>query len=133
MEEYVKHNVEKHEYNMHKYVYDLNIVNIPKIISYDECTKIMTMEKIPFMNVSDFYGEDAINISNELFDNIRNVIKKLYSNNIEYSDITGYNFIEYNKQIWIIDFEHSRLEPDSFNPFMIKFINGFNGWNPSFR
>uniref|UniRef100_A0A6C0D8P9 non-specific serine/threonine protein kinase n=1 Tax=viral metagenome TaxID=1070528 RepID=A0A6C0D8P9_9ZZZZ len=133
MEEYTKHNVELHEYNMHKYVYDLNIVNIPKIISYDEKTKIMIMEKIPFMNVSDFYGEDAINISNELFNNIRNVIKILYSNNIEYSDITGYNFIEYDDKIWIIDFEHSQLEPDTFNPFMIKFINGFNDWNPDFR
>ena len=31
-EVYVKQNVKKHEYDMHKYVYDLKIVNIPEMI-----------------------------------------------------------------------------------------------------
>ena len=121
--------VSKHEYNMHKHVYDLRIVNIPKIISYDEATQIMVMEKINNMSVSDMYGEELKCVDKNIIKKIRNIIKTLLKNNIIYPDITGYNFIEYDKKIWIIDFEHASL----INPFINKFINGIKHWNLDFK
>ena len=130
---YIKHNVPLHEYTMHKYVYDLNIVNTPEIISYDSEKRILTMRKINNMNISDMYGENASNVDEDIFDKIRTIIKILAENNIEYPDITGYNFIEYNDKIWIIDFEHAKISKKIENKFINKFIRGLNKWNPEFK
>ena len=65
------------------------------------------MQKIHNMCLSDFYGEAATNISNELFNKIREIIQLLYDNCIEYPDITGYNFIEKYNKLWIIYFEQA--------------------------
>jgi len=129
---YVKNDVTLHEYMMHRYVYDLHIVNIPSIISYDEETKVMTMEKINNMCISDMYGEKAKDISRELFDKVRKIITLLYHNNIEYPDITGYNFIEWDNKLWIIDFEHSKKSTAINNKFIDSFIRGKNEWNREF-
>ena len=140
---YTKSNVSLHEYNMQKHIYNLGILNVPKIISYDEIKKIMIMEKIEALNISDFYGEEPFNIDNSLFDKIRTIIKTLYENNIIYPDITGYNFIQdENDIIWIIDFEHAKFrfykdennfEHEYTDNFVYKFINGLNEWNPEFK
>ena len=132
MKVYIKSNVSPHEYYMHKYVYELGIVNIPKIIAYDHERRVLVIEKIKKMCISDWYGAESNRIAPELFDKIRDIIKKLADNNIEYSDITGYNFIEYNNQIWIIDFEHSKVITSKLNKFVINFINGLNEWNPEY-
>ena len=42
---FIKENVSLKEYKTHNYVYNLGIVNMPKIIHYDKKTKQMTMEK----------------------------------------------------------------------------------------
>jgi hypothetical protein len=47
----------------------------------------------------------------------------------EYPDITGYNFIEHNNKLWIIDFEHAHIR----DTFVDKFIHGRNTWNPRFK
>ena len=132
MKVYIKSNVSPHEYYMHKYVYELGIVNIPKIIAYDHERRVLVIEKIKKMCISDWYGAESNRIAPELFDKIRDIIKKLADNNIEYSDITGYNFIEYNNQVWIIDFEHSKVITSKLNKFVINFINGLNEWNPEY-
>ena len=131
---YIKKNVKEHEYNMHKHVYELNIVNTPKIISYDNKTEVMIMEKIDNMNLSDMHGEEDRMIDEYYFDEIRTIIKTLAENNIEYPDITGYNFIEYDNKIWIIDFEHSSIfKKNMKSTFVNKFISGANRWNPDFK
>ena len=131
---YTKQNVKEHEYKMHKHVYDLNIVNTPKIISYDKKKQVMVMEKIDNMNLSDMFGEEDHMIDEYYFDEIRTIIKTLAENNIEYPDITGYNFIEFDKKIWIIDFEHSSIFKKIMkDPFVNKFITGANKWNPEFK
>lgn len=117
---------------MHKYVYELGIVNIPKIIAYDHERHVLVIEKVSNMSISDWYGAEASKIKSELFEKIRAIIKKLADNNIEYSDITGYNFIEYNDVIWIIDFEHSKVITGKLDNFVNDFINGLNEWNPEF-
>jgi hypothetical protein len=129
---YVKKNVSLHEYAMHKYIQELEVFNVPKIIAYDIERKILVMEKINHMNVSDFYGEESENVPEKIFNEIRNIIKNLVKYNIEYPDITGYNFIEHDNKIWIIDFEHTRTITGKLNNYVNKFINGLNKWNPDF-
>lgn len=130
---YLKDNVTLHEYAMHKYIQELEVFNVPKIIAYDIDRKIMIMEKINPLNISDFYGEKSENVPEKIFNEIRNIIKKLVKCNIEYPDITGYNFIEWDNKIWIIDFEHTRTITGKLNDFVSKFINGLNEWNPDFK
>ena len=134
---YVKENVSELEYIIHKHVYNLDIIKVPKIYDYNKETKVMKMQKINNMCISDYYGEKSSDISDELFDKIRNIIKLLYENYIEYPDITGYNFIEKDNKVWIIDFGHASFNPSIYqntsDPFVLKFINGYNGWNPNFR
>jgi tRNA A-37 threonylcarbamoyl transferase component Bud32 len=129
---YTKENVSLKEYKIHAYVYDLNIVNIPKIIYYNKKTKQMKTVRVGVMSVSDFYGEKAADISVELFARIRAIIQTLYNHNILYIDITGYNFIENDKKLWIIDFEHARYNPKRINKFVERFLGGDDEWNPEF-
>ena len=130
---YTKENVSLCEYKIHKYVYNLKIVNIPKIKSYNRKTKQLKMVRVGTMSVSDYYGETAEHISDELFARIRNIIQTLYDHDILYIDITGYNFIENDKKLWIIDFEHATYNhPRKTDQFVEKFLEGHNGWNPEF-
>jgi tRNA A-37 threonylcarbamoyl transferase component Bud32 len=127
---YTKYGVKQHEYDVHKYVYNLKLekVNVPKIISYDKEKEIMVMHKINALNLSDMFGENASDIDEYYFDEIRTIIQTLSDNGIEYPDITGYNFIEHANKIWIIDFEHAHIR----DTFVDKFIQGRNKWNPRF-
>ena len=106
---YTKQNVEEHEYNMQMYVYNLKLsnINVPKIISYDKKTKVMIMEKIDSLNLSDMHGEKAIDLDEYYFDEIRTIIKTLADNNIEYPDITGYNFIDCDMIIIFLQTSHN--------------------------
>ena len=130
---YIKQHVSLKEYEMHKHVYALGIVNTPKILAYDRETQFMLMEKVPHMNISDYYGEKETHISAALFKKIRSVIKTLYDNNIVYPDITGYNFIEHDNKLWILDFEHSYFRIHKHTQFVEKFMKGLNKWNPNFK
>ena len=131
---YTKSGVELHEYKMHKYVYNLHVVNVPKIVKYDKRTKVMVMHKVNGLNISDMYSETLDNISNELFEQVREIIKTLVYHNVEYIDITGYNFIlDNNDKLWIIDFEHAKYTIPMNDEFVKKFCNGLNEWNPEFR
>ena len=134
---YTKQNVSLKEFKIHDYVYNLGIVNMPKIVDYNKKTKEMKMERVGVMNVSDFYGAEAKNISEELFGRIRSIIQTLYDHNILYIDITGYNFIETDDKIWIIDFEHAKHNNANAkrkikNKFVERFLAGANEWNPEF-
>lgn len=131
---FIKHNVSKHEYLSHKMIYNLEKFNIPRIYSYNEETKTMIMQKIYGMSLSDMYGEKNKNVPEEIFDEIRNIIEYLYRMDIIYPDITGYNFIINDNKLWIIDFEHVKFgKENKKDPFIKKFINGYNGWNPKFK
>ena len=130
---YTKENVSLCEYKIHKYVYNLHIVNAPKIKSYNKKTKQLKMVRVGTMSVSDYYGETAEHVGDELFARIRNIIQTLYDHDILYIDITGYNFIENDNKLWIIDFEHATYNhPRKGDEFVEKFLEGHNGWNPEF-
>ena len=93
------------------------------------------MEEILEMNISDMYGEEAKDVPSYIFDKIRKIIIELNENNIDYPDITGYNFIEYKEKIYIIDFGDAKIikSKDLASPFVKDFINGLNKWNPEFK
>lgn len=131
---FIKNNVKTHELKMHMRVNELNIVDCPKLISYNFLKKELTMEKIEGMSVSDMYGEESDKVPDKIFNQIRKIIKKLYDNNIIYNDITGYNFMLSEDKIYIIDFEHAQLRSDKqIDKFVLDFINGVNEWNPEFK
>jgi tRNA A-37 threonylcarbamoyl transferase component Bud32 len=118
---------------MHNFISNLKILNVPKIINYDKKLKQMTMEKIPAMSLSDYYGESIDQVQDSpcgfstakiapeqtIVKEVRQIIGKLQANNITYPDITGYNFINFNDKIWIIDVN--------------EFVKGLNSWNPYFK
>jgi len=134
---FVKHNVEEHEYKMHKMIYNLKLIHVPKIYRYDKENKIMVMEKIFNMNIADEYGEDPCSIPRHIFEKMQEIIRKLYYAGIEYPDITGYNFILHKEKLFLIDFEHSKFFSNEtmheVDPFVIKFINGLCEWNPNYK
>lgn len=132
---FVKKNVNHTEYFMQKYAYQLNIVNIPEIIEYDDKGRIMVMKKIGNDNLSNIYGENATDVPNEIFDQVIKIVRTLVLHNIEYPDLTGYNFIEdADGKVWIIDFEHSCLmTSNQINNIHVQNIcNGLKVWNPDF-
>ena len=133
---YVKQNVNHREYFMQKYIYNLGIVNLPEIIEYNDESKIMVMKKVGKHNLSDQYGENANNVPKELFDQVIKIVRTLVLHNIEYPDLTGYNFVEDSDgTVWIIDFEHSSMMTSKqVNNIHIQNIcNGYKVWNPEFR
>lgn len=133
---YIKHDVDDREHFMQQYVYQLNIVNVPQIIYYDEKNKIMIMKKVEGMNLSDQYGDNANDIPNEIFEQVVKIVRNLVLHNIEYPDLTGYNFIEdTDGKVWIIDFGHSKMmSSNQINNIHIQNIcNGDKKWNPEFK
>jgi len=133
---YVKQDVNHREYFMQKYVYNLGIVKIPEIIEYNEESKIMVMKKVGNSNLSDNYGEDAMDVPDELFTQVVKIVRNLVLHNIEYPDLTGYNFVEDNEgKVWIIDFGHSSLMSTKQidNIHIQNICNGYKKWNPEFR
>jgi len=133
---YVKQNVNHREYFMQKYIYNLDIVNIPEIIEYNSDSKIMVMKKVGKDNLSHTYGENADDIPDDVFDQVVEIVRNLVLHNIEYPDLTGYNFIEdTDGKVWIIDFEHSSMMTSKqVNNIHIQNIcNGDKIWNPEFK
>ena len=64
------------------------------------------------------------------------IVRNLVLHNIEYPDLTGYNFIEdCDGNVWIIDFEHSRMMPSAQveNIHIQNICNGDKKWNPEFE
>jgi len=132
---FIKYGVEIKEYKIHKYVYDLHIVPIPNIMNYDKTSKIMVLQKITGCNLSDFYGENSNDIPTLLFEKVRDIVKILMQHDIEYPDITGYNFmLDNNGKVWIVDFEHATYGKIQ-NTFVKQFCDDTNKiltWNPDF-
>ena len=125
----LKKNVSFHEYSIHKYIQELEVFNVPKIIAYDIERKVLVLEKINSKNINEIYGNESQIVPKEIFEEIRNIINLLLNYNIEFSDISSYNFIQYENKLWIINFEKARTITGCINPFVRKFIDGLNEWN----
>ena len=132
---FYKNNVSPAEHFMQDMIYSANIVNVPKVYSYNN--NILCMKRINALSISDQYGENFENVPSHIINKIRDTIATLYLHGIEYPDITGYNFIyeENADKLWIIDFEHASYNSrhKEYDPFILDFINGRNKWNPLFK
>lgn len=108
----------------------------PKIynVIYEEDRARIVMDKIEDMCLADKYGENPEDIPEYIWDEIRNILKTLYEEgNIEYIDITSYNFIETKGKVYIIDFEHAYYnDGEELDCFLQEFLGGENKWNPDF-
>jgi tRNA A-37 threonylcarbamoyl transferase component Bud32 len=130
---FVKKEVTRDEFMLNRITNFLGIPS-PKVLGYYDNT--LKLEKINGMSLSDFYGEKETDIPEYIYESIRVIIEELLKIGICYPDITGYNFmIDDKEKLWIIDFGHAYVTnpEDKLDPFVEKFINGYNGWNPDFR
>jgi tRNA A-37 threonylcarbamoyl transferase component Bud32 len=66
------------------------------------------MDKLDYMTVADMYGEDIENVPIHLRYAIVELLWTLYQQaDIQYVNVTPYNFIEHNERVWCIDFGHA--------------------------
>lgn len=106
----------------------------PKIIDYfwDESTAYILMERIEGKSLYDLYGDKSKDVPTKIFDQIRDILEKLYSAGIEYSDISSYNFmINTTGKMFVIDFGHAK--EIKINWFLRDFLDGVNEFNPDFE
>ena len=61
------------------------------------------------MNIADVYGDKIEDIPELIKHEIWDILWLMYSCcNIEYIDVTPYNFVEKDGKVWIIDFGHAK-------------------------
>ena len=93
----------------------------------------VTMDKIDNMCLADMYSDDPKEIPQRIWAQINAILTILYEREgIEYIDITGYNFIEQDNKVYIIDFGDARYKTDKINWFLKDFLSGQYEWNPDF-
>ena len=87
----------------------------PKIIGTDYKTYI-DMEDLEEMCIADMYGESIDCMPYLIKKGIYHILERLYLEcDIEYIDVTPYNFIETSDQLWIIDFGDAiEIKKDSY-------------------
>jgi len=87
----------------------------PKIIGTDYKTYI-DMEDLEEMCIADMYGESIDCMPSLIKKGIYHILERLYLEcDIEYIDVTPYNFIETSDQLWIIDFGDAiEIKKDSY-------------------
>ena len=96
----------------------------------------ITMEHLGEMCIADKYGEQIRMIPKWIREQIIEILWTLYSElDIQYVDVTPYNFVEKDGHVWIIDFGHAKINPDSLDPYLEKLFNTWklSRWNPRFK
>ena len=109
----------------------------PKIIHSDYQT-VIHMEDVSAMCIADVYGDELSMIPDWIQEQIVEHLWTLYSCcQIQYVDITPYNFIERNGRVWVIDFGHAyRNRPKAkLHPFLKRIFDTWklSQWNPEFK
>jgi RIO-like serine/threonine protein kinase len=93
----------------------------------------VTMDKIDNMCLADMYSDDPKEIPKRIWAQIHAILTILYEcEGIEYIDITGYNFIEKDNKVYIIDFGDAQYKSGHINWFLKEFLAGQYEWNPDF-
>jgi tRNA A-37 threonylcarbamoyl transferase component Bud32 len=120
------------EIRLQKLAADLGIA--PAVLETDNET-YMVMERIPNMCVADFYGTSIRNLPMWVRDQIVNILYTLYSiHKIQYIDVTGYNFVEHEGKVWIIDFGDAYDDQEELHPLLKQiFAKRKLRWNKDFK
>lgn len=138
---YVK-SVDENEMKMHQKIqkilpdlspkiYDIRVLQINGIEKFE-----ITMEKLPGDTIANYFGEENGKLPEYLWEQIRNIIKTLLDNGIEYIDVTSYNFIydDISDIVRIIDFGSNgvfnKTERTIENWYLEELLNGLSEWNP---
>lgn len=107
----------------------------PKIVDTDWETYIC-MDNLNSMSVADMYGDKINKIPKHIMSQIWAIVWTLYwTCGIEYHDVTGYNFIEKDGRVWVIDFGHATYRKKKMkSPYLKDLFNKgcINKWNPEF-
>ena len=106
----------------------------PKVLDTDYKTYI-AMEDLQEMCIADMYGESINTMPSVILEDIYYILKTLYIQyDIEYIDVTPYNFIERKGKTWIIDFGHAS-SPGQSNWYIADVLHKkkITQWNPDFR
>jgi hypothetical protein len=98
----------------------------------------LEMEKVAGKTLYEIYGDDARDIPNHVWEQIRYMVRELYyKEGIVYVDITPYNFMmDEEENVLIIDFGDAYYEQEGQirNWFHTEFLYEFtNMWNPDFK
>lgn len=106
----------------------------PKVIRYTKNS--IVMEKINEMCIADKYGENIDDIPSAIKIKIFDILRRLYESlDIEYIDVTPYNFIEMDGRVWIIDFGHARYRGSEADCYLEEIFEegSLTKWNPEFK
>jgi tRNA A-37 threonylcarbamoyl transferase component Bud32 len=105
----------------------------PKILDTNFKTYIR-MENLDEMCIADMYGEDFDKMPKDIIDEIYNILMRLYLEcDIEYIDVTPYNFIKKDDKLWIIDFGDARFVETNWFIKEVMINKKLVRWNPDFR
>ena len=108
----------------------------PSIIDTDNATYI-TMEHLGPMNLAEVYGDAIEDIPHRIRCEIWDILWALYTCcNIDYVDVTPYNFIQKDGKVWVIDFGHAYSVPrGTLTPWLFEVLSGehcLSEWNADF-
>jgi hypothetical protein len=109
------------------------IVSCPEVKSFftHEGKNYLIMERILGKTIYEIYGDNEKNVPKKIWQQIREIITKLYYEDIHYLDISPYNFIlDKNDKVYIIDFGDACIV--KVNWFLKDFLDGENSWNSDF-
>ena len=109
----------------------------PDVLETDNATFI-TMEDMGSMNLAEKYGDTMEDIPETIKRDIWNILWALYSCcDIEYTDVTPYNFVEKDGRVWILDFGHARkINGGEIDEWLLSVLNDestmLSEWNADF-
>lgn len=120
------------EIHFQKKAADLNIA--PPIFDTNN-TSYMVMLDLDEMSLADKYGSSASNIPTWIWKQVHYILQKLLKEgNMEYIDITPYNFIEKDGVVWCIDYGHATPFRGTIRNWFLKEMleKKLRRWNPDF-
>lgn len=124
--------IQRQAYNIgHEYRIPIFVPEIYEFFVYDEVYYIL-MERLEGVLLANIYGEDYDNLPKSIQQRIKFILKTLFLNDIHYVDVTPYNFILRDEEVYIIDFGHAQIV--EVNYYLKEFlINRVKSWNPDFE
>ena len=130
--ETIRKECSSNEIQLHSRVASMGLA--PPIVETDNAT-FMVMERIPAMNLADYYTPSIRRLPHYVRQQIVSILETMYLvGGIQYVDITPYNFIEYNGKVWVVDFEHAYECDEPLHPLLSQILATQKlKWNKDFK